>query len=299
MKTALGPVLYFWPKQDLLNFYAEIAQQPVDIVYIGETVCSKRREMRFIDWIELADALTNCGKEVVLSTLALLEAESELKALRRLCDNGRFRIEANDMAAVQMLSGAGLPFVTGPGVNVYNIRVLQQLYKSGMRRWVMPVELGASTLEPLLRQASEAGLDIETEVFSWGRLPLAYAARCFTARYRNLPKDNCSFCCIEYPEGIRTRSQEGTDLFTMNGIQTLSGDIYNLENEIPAMREIGVDILRLSPERQGMEKIIQRFHQRISGDVDTTDSHLIPLLDRSCNGYWYGQPGIERVLSGQ
>lgn len=296
MKIALGSVLYFWPKRDLLNFYAEIADQPVDIVYIGETVCSKRREMRFIDWIELADALTNCGKEVVLSTLALLEAESELKTLRRLCENDRFRIEANDIAAVQMLSKAGLPFVTGPAVNIYNIRVLQQLHKSGMHRWVMPVELGASTLEQLLKQAAEAGLDIETEVFSWGRLPLAYAARCFTARYRNLPKDNCSFCCIEYPQGIQTRSQEGTELFTMNGIQTLSGDIYNLENEIPDMQNLGVDILRLSPERQGMEQIIQRFHQRIEGVTESTDANRIPLLDQNCNGYWYGQPGIDRVM---
>lgn len=296
MKIALGPVLYFWPKQDLLNFYAEMADQPVDIVYIGETVCSKRREMRFIDWIELADALVNCGKEVVLSTLALLEAESELKTLRRLCENDRFRIEANDIAAVQMLSKAGLPFVTGPAVNIYNIRVLQQLHKSGMRRWVMPVELGASTLEHLLRQAAEAGLDIETEVFSWGRLPLAYAARCFTARYRNLPKDNCSFCCIEYPQGIQTRSQEGTELFTMNGIQTLSGDIYNLEHEVPQMQSMGVDIVRLSPERQGMEQIIQRFHQGIEGVTESTDANRIPLLDQNCNGYWYGQPGIDRVM---
>ncbi len=296
MKIALGPVLYFWPKRDLLNFYAEMADQPVDIVYIGETVCSKRREMRFIDWIELADALTNCGKEVVLSTLALLEAESELKTLRRLCENDRFRIEANDIAAVQMLSKAGLPFVTGPAVNIYNIRVLQQLHKSGMRRWVMPVELGASTLEQLLKQAAETDLDIETEVFSWGRLPLAYAARCFTARYRNLPKDNCSFCCIEYPQGIQTRSQEGTELFTMNGIQTLSGDIYNLENEIPDMQNLGVDILRLSPERQGMEQIIQRFHQRIEGVTESTDANRIPLLDQNCNGYWYAQPGIDRVM---
>lgn len=295
MKIALGPVLYFWPKRDLLNFYAEMADQPVDIVYIGETVCSKRREMRFIDWIELADALTNCGKEVVLSTLALLEAESELKTLRRLCENDRFRIEANDIAAVQMLSKAGLPFVTGPAVNIYNIRVLQQLHKSGMRRWVMPVELGASTLEQLLKQGAEADLDIETEVFSWGRLPLAYAARCFTARYRNLPKDNCSFCCIEYPQGIQTRSQEGTELFTMNGIQTLSGDIYNLENEIPDMQNLGVDILRLSPERQGMEQIIHRFHQRIEGVTESTDANRIPLLDQNCNGYWYGQPGIASV----
>lgn len=293
MKIALGPVLYFWPRQDLLNFYAEIADSPVDIIYLGETVCSKRRELRTADWLALAQDLAACGKEVVLSTLALLEAESELKTLRRLCANNQFRVEANDIAAVQLLSQAGIPFCTGPSVNIYNVQVLRQLYRSGMRRWVMPVELGAVTLEALLSEAREAGLsELETEVFAWGRLPLAYAARCFTARYRNLPKDNCSFCCIEYPAGILSRSQEGEQLFTMNGIQTLSADCYNLEAALQQMRGMGVDNVRLSPERQNMPDVITRFRQRLDG----ASCSGIPLLDlNQCNGYWYGQPGMHRV----
>lgn len=296
MQLSLGPVLYFWQKQDLLNFYASVAETPVDIIYLGETVCSKRREMRFNDWIQLAEELTACGKQVVLSTLALLEAESELKTLRRLCDNGNFKVEANDIAAVQLLSQAGIEFVTGPSINIYNLPVLKQLHKSGMRRWVMPVELGAETLQELLSQADADGIGetLETEVFAWGRLPLAYAARCFTARYRNLPKDNCSFCCIEYPEGIQSRSQEGAELFTMNGIQTLSGECYNLEFELPRMQAMGVDIVRLSPELNGMEEVIQRFHDRIHADASAVDNR-IPLVQGQCNGYWYGKPGMEWV----
>ncbi|WP_305800121.1 hypothetical protein [Thiolapillus sp.] len=121
MKLSLGPVQYYWSREDLLDFYRQVADMPVDIVYLGETVCSKRRLFRFDDWMDTARMLRDAGKEVVLSTLALLEAESELKTLRRICANGEFLVEANDMAAVQLLSAAGLPFVAGPTVNIYNV----------------------------------------------------------------------------------------------------------------------------------------------------------------------------------
>ncbi|WP_299180146.1 U32 family peptidase [uncultured Neptuniibacter sp.] len=293
MNLTLGPLLYFWPKQDVYNFYAAMAETDLDLIYLGETVCSKRRQLKLDDWIGLARDLRSCGKEVVLSTMALLEAESELKTLRRICRNAEFQVEANDMAAVQLLSEEGVSFSTGPSINIYNLRVLQQLYRSGMRRWVMPVELGYQTLTELHQQILECDSipDLETEVFAYGALPLAYAARCFTARYRNLPKDNCEFCCLSYPEGLPVRSQEGTPLFTINGIQTLSAEHYNLEYELETMRRIGVSHVRLSPQQQGLETVVQRFSERLQG---RSPSH-IAILEGQCNGYWFGRPGMEHV----
>ena len=138
-RLAVGPVLYYWPAEQLREFYAMVADGPAEIVYLGETVCSKRRSLNLDEWLEIADGLAARGKEVVLSTLSLLEAESELKTLRRICDNGRFLVEANDMSAVGLLAGR-VPFCTGPTVNLYNARAVAALARLGLRRFVLPVE---------------------------------------------------------------------------------------------------------------------------------------------------------------
>ena len=137
-QLALGPILYYWPKQKIEDFYQRLASTAVDIVYLGETVCSKRRIMRTNDWIRIGEQLQAQGKTVILSTLTLLEAASELSALKSLCAKSPFLIEANDIAAVQVLSELGKPFVTGPSVNIYNSRTLQKLSEKGLRRWTLP-----------------------------------------------------------------------------------------------------------------------------------------------------------------
>ena len=125
-RLSLGPLQFHWPKADMQSLYRQVAKSRVDIVYLGETVCSKRREFRHQDWLDTAEQLTATGKSVVLSTFALVEAQSELGYIRRLCENGELLVEANDMAAVQMLAGK-VPFVAGPTLNIVNQRALQKL----------------------------------------------------------------------------------------------------------------------------------------------------------------------------
>ena len=72
MKLSLGPILTYWPQQRVFDFYEEMASQPVDIVYLGETVCSRRHELRFDDWMEVAGRLAAAGKQVVMSTQTLI-----------------------------------------------------------------------------------------------------------------------------------------------------------------------------------------------------------------------------------
>jgi len=297
-KLALGPVLYYWPQEKLLDFYEQMSAAPVDIIYLGETVCSKRRAFNADEWLELAERLSTAGKEVVLSTMALLEAESELKTLRRLCENGRFTVEANDMGAVHLLSERKTPFVLGTGINVYSDQTLRFLARLGAKRWVMPVELSRTTLASIQAGRPEG---VETEVFVYGRLPLAYSARCFTARHHNLPKDDCQYRCLDYPEGLTLRTREGQAFLALNGIQTQSAQTCNLLPELAELRELQVDVLRVSPQPEGTEAVIEAFAACLRGERDPVEAARAinaTLPYGACDGYWQGQPGLRQVVDG-
>jgi len=296
MKLSLGAIQYFWPRQTVEDFYQTHINSPVDIIYLGETVCSKRRFLKPAEWVDLAKELSNAGKQVVLSTLTLIEAKSDMAGVKRLCNNGDIAVEANDMGAVQLMADQSLPFVAGPALNIYNAHTLKVLHQQGLMRWVMPVELDANTLKDILADADAMGLKnkIETEVFSFGRMPLAFSARCFTARFRKLAKDDCQLVCQDYPEGLAMDSQEGEQFFTINGIQTQSGKIQHLLPHWKQMEEVGVDIMRLSPQSTHMADIIQRYSQVIKGNETNTDVEAW-LTAPACDGYWRGEPGMDYI----
>jgi len=291
MKISLGPLLYYWPRERVLSFYGDAANWPVDIVYLGEAVCSKRRALRLEDWLEIAAQLRAAGKEVVLSTLALVEAESELITLRRIAGNGDYLVEANEMGAVRQC--AGRPFVAGPHLNVYNSGTLAWLAELGARRWVMPVELSRDTLCDFQAQRP-AGM--ETEIFAFGRMPLAFSARCFTARACNLPKDDCEWRCGDYADGLMVESQDDKPFLVFNGIQTQSAQTVNLIGELPGMAEAGVDVVRLSPQSEHMAEIIAAFRAVVDGAepaVAAAERTARLGAGAPCNGYWLGGAGME------
>ena len=298
MKLALGPVLYYWDKDTLLKFYDDIAETPVEIVYLGETVCSRRYTLRTDDWFDLAERLAQAGKEVVLSTQALLESESDLKTLRKLAANGRFMVEANDMGAVRLLAGAA-PFALGPHINIYNPRTLHYLAALGARHWVAPLEMSHQSLQAMQRQRPKG---METEVFAYGRMPLAFSARCFTARHHNLPKDDCQFRCLDYPDGLTLRTREGRPFLALNGIQTQSAGVYNLIYELADMRGLGVNVARISPQAHHTGKIIRLFRDCLEGELApqaAADQMARLMPGHACDGFWHGRPGLEQVGQGR
>jgi collagenase-like PrtC family protease len=280
MRLTLGPLQYFWPRERTLAFYREAASWPLDVIYLGETVCSKRRELRSADWLALAAELAEEGFEVVLSSLALLEAESELANLDRLVDNGRFRVEANDMSAVQRLRERGLPFVGGPTLNVYNHVALQLLCDDGLERLVLGVELGRAVVE----EFRSTGMTLpELELVAWGRLPLAFSARCFTARALDLAKDDCGFRCIDYPDGLPLATREGESFLTINGVQVQSTEHCDLAPEIAELEAAGIDLLRIYPQAVGTAEIVARFRAAV-------ETRQAPQRMGSTSGYWNGRP---------
>jgi collagenase-like PrtC family protease len=145
----------------------------------------------------------------------------------------------------------------------------------------------------------EPGL-LETEVFAYGRMPLAFSARCFTARHHNLPKDDCGFVCLQYPDGLVMKTREGDHFLALNGIQTQSALVYNLVREIAAMPAAGVDLIRISPQHRHMQQIVALFRAVLDDGIagkaalaEMTD--LMP--DDGCDGYWHGKPGLERIVA--
>jgi collagenase-like PrtC family protease len=162
----------------------------------------------------------------------------------------------------------------------------------GMRRWVLPVELGLDTLKDLQAVRPEG---VETEVFGLGRLPLAYSARCYTARSHNLPKDDCQFKCIEYPDGRMLETQEGQEFLILNGIQTQSALTHQALDHVGELADLGVDVLRISPQYKGTMQIIDLFDKaRNNNNVKDIINKLLEYIPHgTCNGYLVKMAGMD------
>ncbi|WP_404377688.1 U32 family peptidase [Vreelandella aquamarina] len=294
LQLSLGPVLFYWTREQYANFYRDAADWPVEIITLGEAVCSRRRDMKLDDWLGIGRELSQAGKQVVLASQTLIESEADLRDLRKLCDNGEFIVEANDQSALQRLSNNGLPFIAGAALNLYNPASLGVMARAGMQRWQAPIEMSQKDLAQLINDCHEAGIPHPCEVFAYGHLPLAWSSRCFTARRHQKPKDRCQFVCQQYPEGLMLRSQESHDVFTLNGIQTLSGACQDLRHELAVMAKMGVSVARLSPRAEGMAEVVSAFDQARHGKLPKPDP--LTLVDADiCDGYWHGRPGMDNT----
>jgi len=292
MKLALAPLLYYWPRAAVLRFYAEIARAPVDTVYLGEVVCSRRHEVAFEDWLAIGERLAAAGKEVVLSAQALTESEGDLKLVRRAVANARFRVEANDWGAARLLSGT-TGWVAGPHLNVYNPQTLAIVAEMGATRWVAPVE---ATREMVAGILADRRAGFEAEIFGYGRMPLAFSARCFTARRFNRQKEDCGYACLDFPDGMALDTREGKPFLAANGIQTLSAGVYCLAEELPALREAGADILRISPQSANTVEVLRVLRAACEGALSSFDARksLAALSPgKLWNGFWHDRPGME------
>ena len=285
-RISVGPLLYYWPRQQTLDFYADLADGPADIIYVGETVCSRRRELRAEDWLDLARDLRATGKTVVLSGRTLIETGSEAGALRKLCEQQDFLIEAGEVGALRHLGGR--PFVAGPHMNAYHGGTLDWLASRGAVRFVAPLEMDSATLARLLAEKPAA---LECEVMVWGRMALAFSARCFTARHFRLKKDDCGFRCIEHPDGLDLRTRESRDFLAINGIQVQSAACLDLLDQAMELAVMGARVLRVSPQSSGTQAAIAALDATRHGAPAAEVAP--PAGMERCNGYYYGHAGID------
>jgi collagenase-like PrtC family protease len=302
LALTVGPVLYHWPRQTLLDFYAALADSPADTVTLGEAVCARRRELRLDDWLALGRELAAAGKQVVLVAQTLIETEADLRLIERQGEQGEFAVEAGDASALQLLAGR-VPLVLGPHLNIYNRDALREHADLGATRWVAPIELSLDALAlvnpPADPVRTPGGEPIRTEAWAFGRLPLSFSARCFTARHHRVPKDDCGFRCLTDPDGLLLTSTEGEPFLVLNGTQTQSARVHNLLGEGAALRAAGVASVRLSPCAQGFAEVLADFDAVLNAGAPAAPraaawaARGVPPVQ--ANGYAHRQPGMAWV----
>ncbi len=157
----------------------------------------------------------------------------------------------------------------------------------GATRWVAPIEVTREIAQSVI--AARPAKLIEAEVFAYGRLPLAFSARCFTARRFNLQKEQCEYRCLGFPDGMPLKTREGEPFLTINGVQTQSALVYDLSRDIGSLKEAGVTIFRVSPQSTGTIEALELLRDALNGTAQAL------LQEDHCNGFWHGRPGLERA----
>lgn len=228
----------------------------------------------------------------MLTAQALLESESDLKAMRRLMADAGGLVEANDLGAVKMAQDQGLGFVAGPHLNIYNERTLAFFAAQGAKRWLPPLEVSGSVIETL-HQGRPAGM--ETEVFAFGKLPLAFSARCFTARHYGLNKDDCQFKCLDHPDGMLVNTREAQAFLTLNGIQTMSAQTSSLLAQMPELMAQAIDAVRISPQSAHTFNIVEAFDRARRGEQAADEPIWAPA--GLVNGFWFGSAGTAHLAA--
>ncbi len=293
-QLTLGPVLYNWQPEVWRDFYFRIADEaPLDVVVVGEVVCSKRTPF-FDEYLpEVIERLASSGKQVLLGSLILVSLQRERRQMAELAGNTDFLMEANDLSCMNALSGR--PHAIGPFVNVYNETTAAYFADRGAQRICLPPELPLTSIKTI----ASALPDIVTEVFAFGRMPLAISARCYHARLHKLSKDNCRFVCEKDPDGLPVRTLDGEAFLAMNGVQTMSHACANLLMDASDLVEAGVGALRLSPQQCDMVAVTRLFRDVLDGGVASEEAtHRLAQSYPDApfaNGFIHGEAGAAYV----
>jgi len=295
-KLTLGPIAYHWSAEARSDFYARIADEaPVDDVYLGEVICSKRAPFHEAELPATIDRLERAGKRVILSTLAEVMLKRERKATDDLAGIDAPEIEINNAAG--LFARGRRPHRIGPFMNAYNEATIGWMAAQGATHVCLPSEMPAPAIAVAARAASGLGLGVEVQVF--GRVSLAVSARCYHARAHGRTKDNCQFVCEEDPDGMPLRSRDDQPILRVNGIQTQSESYLDLLPETPQLVADRVTHLRLMPQRVDMVAVAQVFRDAVDGrlSMSEADARLAALSGdaRLINGFYHGAVGYRRI----
>ncbi|UQR67830.1 U32 family peptidase [Bradyrhizobium sp. C-145] len=298
MQLSLGPVLYNWAPDRWRDFYFRIADEaPVDVVSVGEVVCSKRSPFFAEHLPDVIERLQRAGKQVLLGSLILVSLRRERRQTEELCAADSALVEVNDLTCLRSIKGR--PHAIGPYVNIYNETSAAFHVRQGAARICLPPELPISSAAVIAAAVPQAVI----EIFAFGRVPLAISARCYHARLHKLSKDNCRFVCEKDPDGLALKTLDQQEFLTINGVQTLSHACTNLVGDVAALREAGIGSLRLSPQDCDMVGVARTFRDVLDGrnSAESASRRLSDLYPgvAFANGFLRGKPGFSFACSSQ
>ncbi|SDD86479.1 ubiquinone anaerobic biosynthesis protein UbiV [Ruegeria marina] len=295
-KLTLGPIAYHWPAEMRRDFYTRIADEaPVDEVYLGEVICSKRAPFQEADLPATIERLERAGKTVILSSLAEVMLTRERKATADLAALEAPEIEINNAAG--LFARGKRPHRIGPFMNAYNEVTIAWMASQGATHVSLPAEMPAPAIAAAAGAARDLGLGVEVQVF--GRASLAVSARCYHARAHGRTKDNCQFVCENDDDGMPLRTTDNRPILRVNGIQTQSESYVDLLPETARLIEVGVTHLRLMPQAADMVAVASAFRGVVDGTHDLLEAEA--GLHQACggnsfsNGFYHGEAGYRRI----
>ncbi len=292
MDLTIGPNAFFWTAEAVRAFYRAVAASPVSRVVVGEWVCSKRLPFWQDEIPGAVEALQLAGKQVAITSLALITLPRERRQTAELVEMG-LPVEINDLSALRHIP-EGAEFWVGPVVNVYNEGTLDWLARRGATRICLPPELPLDSVARLAGAGQAAGVAIE--VWGHGRAPLAISGRCYHARLHDRAKDSCQFVCGEDPDGRDVDTLDGQPFLTVNGVQTMGRAITTVADQLDDLRAAGVASLRLSPHIGDFAAVAAAYDAALAG-LPRLAQQLQTLMPGAsfCDGFLAGQPGVARA----
>ena len=297
-RLTLGPIAYHWSPETRRDFYARIADEaPIDEVYLGEVICSKRAPFLEPDLPDTIERLERAGKTVILSSLAEVMLKRERKATADLAAMDSPEIEVNNAAG--LYARGKRPHRIGPFLNAYNEATIGWMAKQGATHVSLPAELPGPAIAIAASAARDLGMGVEVQVF--GRASLAVSARCYHARAHGRTKDNCQFVCEEDPDGMPLRTRDDAPILRVNGIQTQSESYVDLLPETGRLIADGVTHLRLMPQDVNMVAVATLFRSVLNGRMEVIEAdgnlHALCAGRTFSNGFYHGQAGYRRIAN--
>lgn len=128
-------------------------------------------------------------------------------------------------------------------------------------------------------------------------MPLAFSARCFTARHHRLSKDECEFRCRDDADGLLLKTSGGDPFLVLNGIQTQSAALHCVIGAGAALRAVGALSVRLSPCSRGFARVLALFDAVLNAGMPLAQARAelatLDLPGALVDGFAHRQAGMQ------